>query len=167
MTSHVGRLYVLACAIVTFFLVWALAAMHPWGAPTTDKRFAALAAREVRRRHEAVLVNRLVARRWKVYRAQLAQRSTQIAAARASSAQAPAVRVRVVNLPPLTPREQDVLILLAEGVDARTIARRLGISVNTCRGYVKSIFLKLDAHSQLEAVAIARKHGLVAVRPAG
>jgi DNA-binding CsgD family transcriptional regulator len=72
-----------------------------------------------------------------------------------------------VNLPPLTPREQEVLLLLAEGVDARTIARRLGISVNTCRGYVKSIFLKLDAHSQLEAVAIARKHGLVDVRPAG
>lgn len=102
MTSHIGRLYVLACTIVTFFLVWALVAAHPWGAPTTDKRLATLAAREVRLRHEAVLVNRRVARRWRVYRAQLARRRAQIAAARSSSARAPAVQVRVVNLPPLT-----------------------------------------------------------------
>ena len=67
--------------------------------------------------------------------------------------------------PALTPREQHVLQLLAEGRDTRAISRELGISVNTCRGYVKTLLMKLDAHSQLEAVVIASMHGLVDARP--
>jgi len=67
------------------------------------------------------------------------------------------------SLPPLTRRERDVLRLLADGLDARAIARALGISVNTCRGYSKSLLLKLGAHSQLEAVVIATNHGLINV----
>jgi DNA-binding NarL/FixJ family response regulator len=66
-------------------------------------------------------------------------------------------------LEPLTPREGDVLKMLAQGSDARAIARDLGISVSTCRFYVKSLLVKLDAHSQLEAVVIATKRGLVSV----
>jgi len=65
-------------------------------------------------------------------------------------------------LPPLTRREQDVLRLLAAGSDVRCIAVELGISLSTCRGYVKNLLLKLNAHSQLEAVVIATTHGLVA-----
>jgi DNA-binding NarL/FixJ family response regulator len=68
-------------------------------------------------------------------------------------------------LPPLTPREHEVLRMLADGSDARAIARSLGISVSTCRGYVKSLLLKMDAHSQLEAVVIATNRGLVSVGP--
>jgi DNA-binding NarL/FixJ family response regulator len=67
--------------------------------------------------------------------------------------------------PSLTPREHDVLRMLADGSDACAIAKRLGISVNTCRGYVKNLLLKLDAHSQLEAVVIATSRGLVNVGP--
>jgi len=63
--------------------------------------------------------------------------------------------------PGLTPREQTVLDMLAEGRDVRAIARHLGISVNTCRGYVKTLLAKLGAHSQLEAVVIAASRGLV------
>jgi len=63
--------------------------------------------------------------------------------------------------PRLTPREVDVLALLAEGVDLGATSRRLGLSVHTVRGYVKSILRKLDAHSQLEAVAVARRLGLL------
>jgi DNA-binding NarL/FixJ family response regulator len=55
--------------------------------------------------------------------------------------------------------------MLADGSDACAIAKRLGISVNTCRGYVKNLLLKLDAHSQLEAVVIATSRGLVNVGP--
>jgi DNA-binding NarL/FixJ family response regulator len=66
-------------------------------------------------------------------------------------------------VPPLTPRELEVLRMLADGSDARTIAKALGISVSTCRGYVKNLLLKLDAHTQLEAVVIATNHGLVSV----
>jgi DNA-binding NarL/FixJ family response regulator len=63
---------------------------------------------------------------------------------------------------PLSPRERDVLAMLAMGLGATAISTHLGISTNTCRGYIKSLLWKLDAHSQLEAVAIARRQGLVA-----
>jgi DNA-binding NarL/FixJ family response regulator len=61
----------------------------------------------------------------------------------------------------LTSRELSVLKLMADGNDVRTNARILGISESTCRGYVKAILAKLDAHSQLEAVAIASRRGLL------
>lgn len=61
----------------------------------------------------------------------------------------------------LSPREKEVLTMLVLGHGAPVIAEQLMISLNTCRGYVKSLLRKLDAHSQLEAVAIARRRGLV------
>jgi DNA-binding NarL/FixJ family response regulator len=61
----------------------------------------------------------------------------------------------------LTRREQDVLTLLGEGLDVTVIARRLGMSVNTCRGHVKSLLTKLGSHSQLEAVVEAVHQGLL------
>ncbi|HXA29866.1 MAG TPA: response regulator transcription factor [Candidatus Angelobacter sp.] len=60
-----------------------------------------------------------------------------------------------------TPRELDVLRGLASGSDPQNIAQALGMSVNTCRGHVKSILSKLGAHSQLEAVVIALRRGLL------
>jgi len=65
--------------------------------------------------------------------------------------------------PNLTVREMEVLRLMAGGHDVATNARTLGISAHTCRGYVKSILLKLDAHSQLEAVAVAARMGMLGV----
>ena len=65
----------------------------------------------------------------------------------------------------LTPRETDVLQLMGEGLDVRTIARELGITEQTCRGYVKSLLSKLGAHSQLQAVVTAWRLGLL--RPDG
>jgi DNA-binding NarL/FixJ family response regulator len=64
-------------------------------------------------------------------------------------------------LPKLTNREHQVLELLASGSDPRGIARELGISVSTCRGYVKTLLAKVGARSQLEAVAIAVRLGMV------
>lgn len=73
-------------------------------------------------------------------------------------------------LPPpglqLTDRQREVLGLLAEGLDPRSIARTLGISVNTSRGHVKSIIAKLGVHSQLEAVVGALRMGLLDITPA-
>jgi DNA-binding NarL/FixJ family response regulator len=66
-------------------------------------------------------------------------------------------------LPRLSRRERDVLAMMALGKDARSVAGQLGISVATCRGYIKSLLVKLDAHSQLEAVANARRHRLLDV----
>ena len=58
-----------------------------------------------------------------------------------------------------------VVVLGATKGMGRAIARRLGISVHTCRGYVKAVLGKLGAHSQLEAVAVATRRGLL--RPDG
>lgn len=66
--------------------------------------------------------------------------------------------------PPLTQRERAVLRLMAEGYDVRSNAKTLGISQNTCRGYVKSILAKLGAHTQLEAVVAARKLDLLGLK---
>lgn len=64
--------------------------------------------------------------------------------------------------PDLTEREKEVLALLAAGIDATNIARQLGITVHTCRSYVRNVLSKLGAHSQLEAVAVAHQAGLLA-----
>jgi len=61
----------------------------------------------------------------------------------------------------LSAREREVLALMTVGMDARAIARQCDISVHTSRGHIRSILNKLDAHSQLEAVAEARRRGLL------
>lgn len=61
----------------------------------------------------------------------------------------------------LTPREKEILGLMAEGLDNRAIASRLSISFTTVRGHVQNILEKLDAHSKLEAVARAARYALL------
>jgi PAS domain S-box-containing protein len=63
--------------------------------------------------------------------------------------------------PRLTPRQQDVLRLLAEGNPARAIAAKLSLTEATVRNHIRAMLLELGAHSQLEAVFRARCHGLV------
>jgi|SRR5581483_4199618 len=101
MTSHVGRLYALALALLVFFLAWATFAARPWaGTAGASPQLRSLAAREQRLRRESIAVRRVVAQRWAVYRAQLRQRQALNAAAATAPAAAPPVRV--VTLPPLT-----------------------------------------------------------------
>jgi DNA-binding NarL/FixJ family response regulator len=64
--------------------------------------------------------------------------------------------------PKLTRREYDVLALMGQGMDPHAIAKALAISLHTCRGYQKSLMAKLGAHSQLEAVVIAARRGMIA-----
>ena len=64
----------------------------------------------------------------------------------------------------LTPREIEVLQLLAEGAASRDIAERLAVSPNTVRTHVQGILTKLQVHSRLEAAAFAVRHDLVRVR---
>jgi DNA-binding NarL/FixJ family response regulator len=61
----------------------------------------------------------------------------------------------------LTQRERDMLELLTSGVDPQAASVRLGITVNTARGYVKSLYGKLGVHNQLELLAVARRRGLL------
>ncbi len=70
-------------------------------------------------------------------------------------------RERTGPLDALTARERDVLLGLVEGRRGRDLAVHLGTSVNTVRTHTSSILRKLDVHSRLEAVALARAHGMV------
>jgi DNA-binding NarL/FixJ family response regulator len=63
--------------------------------------------------------------------------------------------------PILTPRELEVLTYLGQGMPTQGIARVLGITINTCRGYLKSLHCKLDVSTQLEAVIKAKRLGLI------
>jgi len=64
----------------------------------------------------------------------------------------------------LSPRERDVLLCMMDGKRGRQIAHDLMISTDTVRTHTRNIFAKLDVHSRLEAVRVARAAGL---RPAG
>jgi len=63
--------------------------------------------------------------------------------------------------PPLTPREVEVLGMLAEGLANKQIAPRLGITEHTVKYHVASIFAKLGASSRTEAVMVGARRGLV------
>ena len=70
------------------------------------------------------------------------------------------------RLESLTSREQEILALMTQGVDNRAIADRLTISYATVRTHVRGILEKLDARSQLEAVAKAAEWGFRPAQPA-
>ncbi len=62
----------------------------------------------------------------------------------------------------LTPREREILCLLAEGQSNKVIARNLGISDGTVKLHVKAILRKLQVHSRVEAAVIAVEHNFCA-----
>jgi hypothetical protein len=109
MTSHHGRLYALALALVVFFLAWAVVAARPWTTGSADPRLRTLAIRQAQLQREAKVVGKVVAARWARYRVQLKARRAQIArvnaaaaavAAQPATAATAAAPVQVVNLPP-------------------------------------------------------------------
>ncbi|MCB8983388.1 MAG: response regulator transcription factor [Ardenticatenaceae bacterium] len=65
------------------------------------------------------------------------------------------------SLPELTPRETEVLQLLARGLQNKEIALELDISERTVKFHVSALMGKLDAGNRTEAVAIAAQHNLV------
>lgn len=65
------------------------------------------------------------------------------------------------QLESLTPREKEVLRLMAEGVSSREIASKLGISYTTVRTHIRSLGAKLGVHSKLQAIVKARELALV------
>ncbi len=72
-----------------------------------------------------------------------------------------------MSLPPsppsmdLSPREREVLSLLASGTSTKAIARKLSISLPTVRNHIHGILAKLGVHSQLQAVVLSLKKGLI------
>jgi len=61
----------------------------------------------------------------------------------------------------LTNREQEVLALLAEGYSYNRIASQLGITANTVRNYIRTIYDKLHVHSRSEAVSKALRSRMI------
>jgi DNA-binding NarL/FixJ family response regulator len=72
----------------------------------------------------------------------------QIPFVRNRSLSPPAAR----NLPPLTSRENDVLVHLAKGYSYKQIADNLHIGIGTLQGYISNLYQKLRVHSRTEAV---------------
>jgi DNA-binding NarL/FixJ family response regulator len=67
----------------------------------------------------------------------------------------------------LTPREHDVLALIATGLTDGEIAETLGIARRTASNRVSTILLKLDARSRTEAVVKAMRNGILRDAPEG
>ncbi len=65
------------------------------------------------------------------------------------------------DMPLLTPREREVLGLIAEGLSNKEMARRLGISVHTVKFHMEALFTKLDATSRAEAVTKGLRGGVI------
>lgn len=61
----------------------------------------------------------------------------------------------------LTPRERDVIALLAEGLSNKEINNRLGISPDTAKFHVGRLIDKLDATGRTDAVAHAARRGII------
>jgi LuxR family transcriptional regulator, maltose regulon positive regulatory protein len=62
---------------------------------------------------------------------------------------------------PLSPREHEVLRLIARGLSNREIGERLFLAINTVKGHNRTIFGKLQVENRTEAVARARELGLL------
>ena len=71
------------------------------------------------------------------------------------------VAEEAAQLPSLTRRQRTVLGMLADGKQARKIAAELQLSELTVRNHIRAILRELSCHSQLSAVAKARRLGLV------
>jgi PAS domain S-box-containing protein len=67
--------------------------------------------------------------------------------------------------PQLTPRQNEVLHLIAEGHSTLQIADILSISVETTRNHVRRMLRALDTHSRVEALAVAHREGILRTSP--
>ncbi len=72
-------------------------------------------------------------------------------------------RGRTPAIEPLTPREREVLTLLADGLGNKVIAARLAISDHTVKAHLAAIFDKLSVGTRAEAVALGLRRGLIAL----
>jgi len=79
----------------------------------------------------------------------------------------PLRRAPLPDAKPLTPRQDEVLRLLAEGLDTGTIAERMGVALETARNHIRAVLRRLDAHSRLEAVINGARMGLLDLHSVG
>lgn len=70
-------------------------------------------------------------------------------------------RMQIPEIEDLTPREHEVLNLLADGLSNREVSERLFVTERTAKFHVSSILAKLGAANRTEAVTTAAQHGLI------
>jgi PAS domain S-box-containing protein len=74
---------------------------------------------------------------------------------------APSTPAAPAGSSPLTPRQREILLLLASGLNTTAVADRLHVSPATVRNHVQRILGKLEVHSRLAAVAYATRNRLI------
>jgi PAS domain S-box-containing protein len=79
--------------------------------------------------------------------------------------QLPTESIGLAPEPTLTPRQHEILDLIAAGVSTSEIAKKLTLSKETVRNHVRSVLRELHVHNRLEAIAAARRLGLLAPLP--
>jgi DNA-binding CsgD family transcriptional regulator len=66
-------------------------------------------------------------------------------------------------VPQLSPREREIMHLMAEGGTAEAIGTALGVSVETVRTHVRNVIRKLQARNRVHAIALALERGEIAL----
>jgi PAS domain S-box-containing protein len=74
----------------------------------------------------------------------------------------PSLPIGVEPQPRMTPRQREVLELVAAGLSTSEIAKKLTLSTETVRNHLRSVFRELNVHNRPEAIAAARRLGLLA-----
>ena len=64
---------------------------------------------------------------------------------------------------PLTTREVEILVMVADGNANKVIARRLSLSEDTVKAHLRSVFSKLDVNDRTQAVTVALRRGIIAL----
>jgi DNA-binding NarL/FixJ family response regulator len=67
------------------------------------------------------------------------------------------------KVPALSPREREIMNLMAEGLTAERIAERISVSVETVRTHVRNVIRKLQARNRVHAIALALERGEIAL----
>jgi DNA-binding NarL/FixJ family response regulator len=114
--------------------------------------------------HEEPITVHLVRDVSKRRKAEILAEETILAVSRfAPAAPGPARSLSPFPAPPaaLTPREVEVLRMLAAGVSVREVAEQLVVSQVTVRNHIENLMGKLGVHTRLQAVVYAAQHGLI------
>jgi DNA-binding NarL/FixJ family response regulator len=69
------------------------------------------------------------------------------------------------NVPQLSPREREIMHLMAEGLTAEQIGGQITVSIETVRTHVRNVIRKLQARNRVHAIAIALERGEIALDP--
>lgn len=81
--------------------------------------------------------------------------------------QPPSEPIGSVPQPRLTPRQREILDLIASGLSTSEIAEELTLSTETVRNHLRSVFRELHAHTRIDAIATAQRLGLLAAPALG